>query len=202
MPVYAELRRLAASGAVDFAAATSFALDEFVGLERTDPRSFAFFIHEHLIDGTNFDPQRVHFLDGSSSDIDQECDRYEATIAAAGGIDLQLLGLGRNGHIGFNEPADALPARTHRVLLRQDTRTDNAGRFGRDADHVPREAISMGVGTILHARAILIIAIGESKAAAVERMVRGPVTTKLPASLLQLHASVEVYLDHAAAARL
>jgi len=202
VPVYAELRRLAISGAVDFAAATSFALDEFVGLERTDSRSFAYFIHQHLFRGTNFDPRRVHFLDGSSADLDRECDRYEAAIAAAGGIDLQILGLGRNGHIGFNEPADALPARTHRVLLRQDTRSDNAGRFGSNADHVPREAISMGVGTILHARAILIIATGESKAVAVERMVRGPVTTQLPASLLQLHASVEVYLDHAAAARL
>jgi glucosamine-6-phosphate deaminase len=202
VPVYAELRRLASSGAVDFAAASSFALDEFVGLERTDPRSFAYFIHEHLIAGTNFDPRHVHFLDGSSADIDEECNRYEAAIAAAGGIDLQILGLGRNGHIGFNEPADALHAHTHRVVLRQDTRSDNAGRFGRNADHVPREAISMGVGTILHARAIVVIATGASKAAAVERMVRGPVTTQLPASLLQLHASVDVYLDHAAAARL
>ena len=202
VPVYAELRRLASSGAVDFAAATSFALDEFVGLERTDSRSFAYFIHQHLFRETNFDPRRVHFLDGSSADIDGECDRYEAAIAAAGGIDLQILGLGRNGHIGFNEPADALPARTHRVRLRQDTRRDNASRFGSNTDHVPGEAISMGVGTILHARAILIIATGESKAVAVERMVRGPVTTQLPASLLQLHASVEVYLDHAAAARL
>jgi glucosamine-6-phosphate deaminase len=202
VPVYAELRRLAGNGAVDFAAATSFALDEFVGLDRTDSRSFAYFITEHLFAGTNFDPRRTHFLDGAAVDLDAECARYEAAMAAAGGIDLQILGLGRNGHIGFNEPADALASRTHRVMLRPDTRKDNAGRFDGNPERVPKEAVSMGVGTILNARAILIIATGEAKAVAVERMVRGPVTTQLPASLLQLHRDVEVFLDRAAAARL
>ena len=202
IPVYAELRRLASRGEVGFGAATSFGLDEFVGLDRTDPRSFAYFITEHLIAGTNFDADRVHFLNGVSADLDAECARYEAAIAAAGGIDLQILGLGRNGHIGFNEPADALAARTHRVALRPDTRSDNAGRFGGDHARVPREALSMGIGTILTARAVLIIAMGEAKADPVERMIRGPVTTQLPASFLQLHANVDVYLDDAAAARL
>ena len=202
VPVYSELRRLAGNGTVDFAAASSFALDEFVGIERTDPRSFAYFITEHLIAATNFDPRRVHFLNGASADLDAECARYETAIAGTGGIDLQILGLGRNGHIGFNEPADALVARTHRVVLRPDTRQDNAARFGGDPERVPREALSMGVGTILNARAVLMIATGESKSDAVERMVRGPITTHVPASLLQLHANVEVYLDCAAAARL
>jgi glucosamine-6-phosphate deaminase len=202
VPLYAELRRLAKTGAIEFSRATAFALDEFAGIPRTDPRSFAYFINEHLIAGTNFDSSRVHVLDGSADDPDAECDRYEGAIAAAGGLDLQILGIGRNGHIGFNEPADTLSARTHRVMLSPDSRRDNASRFGGDADRVPKEAFSMGVGTILKARAILIVATGESKAVPVERMVRGAVTTLVPASMLQLHGNVTVYLDRAAAARL
>jgi glucosamine-6-phosphate deaminase len=202
VPLYAELRRLATTGALDFSRATSFALDEFAAIPRTDPRSFAYFINEHLIAGTNFDSSRVHVLDGSAADPDAECDRYEGAIAAAGGLDLQILGIGRNGHIGFNEPGDALSARTHRVMLSPDSRRDNASRFGGDPDRVPKEALSMGVGTILKARAILIVATGESKAVPVERMVRGAVTTHVPASMLQLHGNVTVYLDRAAAARL
>jgi len=202
VPVYAQLRRMTAAGAVDFSNATSFALDEFAGVARTDPRSFAYFINEHLIAGTNFDLRRVHFLDGSAVEPDAECDRYEAAIVAAGGLDLQILGLGRNGHIGFNEPGETLAARTHRVTLHPESRRDNASRFGGDSGRVPHEALSMGVGTILKARAILVIATGESKAESVERMVRGPVTTQLPASFLQLHGNVTVYLDRAAATRL
>jgi glucosamine-6-phosphate deaminase len=202
VPVYAELCRLVSNGAIAVDTATSFALDEFVGLDRTDPRSFAYFITEHLIAPARFDSRRAHFLNGAAADLDAECARYEATIATAGGIDLQILGLGRNGHIGFNEPGDALTARTHRVSLRPDTRRDNAPRVGGNAERVPAEAISMGVGTIMNARAVLIIAMGESKAAAVKRMVRGPITTQLPASLLQLHRKVDLYLDAAAAALL
>jgi glucosamine-6-phosphate deaminase len=202
VPVYAELRRLCGAGLVDFSRATCFLLDEFVGLDRTNPGSFYQFVSEHLVSGINVDPSRVHSLDGATNDFVLECDRYEAAIDAAGGIDLQILGLGRNGHIGFNEPADRLEARTHRVALHPETRRDNAARFGGSVDQVPTEALSMGIGTILKARAIVMIATGEAKANAIERLVRGPVTTQMPASCLQLHANVELYLDRAATARL
>ena len=202
VPVYAELRRMQQSGLVDFSRATCFLVDEFVGLDRSHPGSFYQFVNEHLFSGINLDQARVHALDGEARDLVAECDRYEAAIADAGGVDLQLLGLGRNGHIGFNEPSDGLAARTHRVALLAETRLDNAARFGDSEAQVPREAISMGVGTILNARAIVMIATGEAKANPVERMLRGPVTTHLPASFLQLHSNVDLYLDRAAAARL
>jgi glucosamine-6-phosphate deaminase len=202
VPVYAELRRSCRAGVVDFSRATCFLLDEFIGLDRSNPGSFYQFVSEHLLSGINVDGGRVHALDGAASDLDSECDRYEAAIEAVGGIDLQVLGLGRNGHVGFNEPGDDLVARTHRVTLRPETRRDNAARFGGNEDLVPLEALSMGMGTILKAKSIVVIATGEAKANPVERMVRGPVTTRLPASFLQLHANVSLYLDRAAAERL
>jgi glucosamine-6-phosphate deaminase len=202
VPVYAELRRHSRAGMVDFSRATCFLLDEFIGLDRSSFGSFFQFVSEHLLSGINVDLGRVHALDGAAGDLVGECDRYEAAIEAAGGIDLQVLGLGRNGHIGFNEPGDELVARTHRVALRAETRRDNAARFGGNEDRVPREALSMGIGTILKAKAIVMIATGEAKADPVERMLRGPVTTRLPASLLQLHSDVAVYVDAAAASRL
>ena len=202
VPVYAELRRMRQSGTVDFSLATFFLIDEFVGLERSHPSSFYQFVDEHLLSGINVDRGRVHSLNGVAADPLEEGERYEASIVAAGGIDLQILGLGRNGHIGFNEPSDDLTARTHKVTLHADTRRDNAARFGGRESQVPREAISMGVGTILSAKAIVMIATGEAKANTVERLLHGPVTTRLPASLLQLHPNVELYLDRAAAMRL
>jgi glucosamine-6-phosphate deaminase len=202
VPVYAELRRLCGAGMVDFSRATCFLLDEFVGLDRSSPCSFYQFVSEHLFAGINADPGRVHALNGAATDLVLECGRYEAAIESSGGIDLQVLGLGRNGHIGFNEPADGLEARTHRVTLRPETRRDNAARFGGHDDQVPSEALSMGIGTILNATAIVMIATGEAKANPVERMVRGLVTTQMPASFLQLHPNVELYLDRAAAGRL
>lgn len=202
VPVYAELRGSCRAGGVDFSRATCFLLDEFVGVGRSSPESFYQFVSEHLLSGINIDAGRVHALDGVAPDLDGECDRYETAIEAAGGIDLQVLGLGRNGHVGFNEPGDALIARTHHVALRSETRRDNAARFSGNEDLVPVEALSMGMGTILKARAIVVIATGEAKANPVERMIRGPVTTRLPASFLQLHPHVSLYLDSAAAGRL
>ena len=202
IPTYEELGRLHRSGAVDFSVASCFTIDEFVGLDRTSEGSFHQFLMEHLFSRLNFDPSRIRALDGAAVDLDAECHRYEADIIAAGGIDLQIVGLGRNGHVGFNEPDDTLVASTHRVVLREETRRDNATSFGGDPTLVPREALSMGIGTILRARAILMIATGETKAQPVEQMIRGGVTTRLPASFLQLHPAVEVYIDRAAAARL
>jgi len=202
VPVYSELRRLHDADIVDFSRATCFTLDEFVGLTPGDEGSFGRFMNEQLFLGLNVERHRIHCLNGAAIDPEAECRRYEAAIAAAGGIDMQLLGLGRNGHIGFNEPDDALVSRTHRVTLRAETRRDNASRFQGDPDRVPREALTMGIGTILNARAILLLATGEPKSMPVAQMIRGPVTTRVPASFLQLHSNVEVYLDRAAAARL
>jgi glucosamine-6-phosphate deaminase len=197
---YAELRRLHAAGEADFSRATTFNLDEFAGIPASDPGSFRTFMERHLFAGVNVPPERIQFLDGVAPDLDAECERYETAIDAAGGLDLQLLGIGGNGHIGFNEPADELAARTHRVRLADSTRRDNAALFGGRVAQVPREALSMGMGTILKASTLVLAAFGERKAHCIERAVRGPLSTRLPASFLQLHRDVELYLDRAAAA--
>lgn len=199
---YAELRRLHHSGAADFSRAASFNLDEFAGVAPSHPGSFRAFMEQHLFSGVNLAPARIHFLDGAARDLDAECERYEAEVAAAGGLGLQLLGIGANGHIGFNEPGAELAARTHRVTLADSTRRDNAALFGGEPAQVPREALSMGMGTILKATEIVLIATGARKARCIEQTVHGPVTTRLPASFLQLHARVELYLDRPAAANL
>ena len=199
---YEELVRLHADEEVDFSRATTFNLDEFVGIPADHPGSYRTFMRRFLFDHVNADPSRTHFLDGSASDIAQECVRYEAAIEAAGGIDLQILGIGTNGHIGFNEPAAELEARTHKVVLRPETRRSNAALFGGNPDDVPAEALSMGMGTILHARQAVLLATGESKSRCVERVVNGPITTSLPASFLQLHDNAELMLDEAASKEL
>ena len=199
---YAELRRMHRVGAVDFASVRTFNLDEFAGVSASHPGSFRRFMDQHLFAHVNLQPSNIHFLNGVADDLDAECVRYEAEIDAAGGIDLQLLGIGANGHIGFNEPGDELAARTHRVQLHDVTRRDNAALFGGEAGQVPREALSVGMGTILKAGSIVLIATGERKATCVQRAVRGPLTTRLPASFLQTHRHVELFLDRAAAARL
>jgi glucosamine-6-phosphate deaminase len=147
----------------------------------------------------------MHFLDGTSrgrTGVTRECDRYERAIARAGGIDLQIVGLGTNGHIGFNEPGDAVVARTHCTRLTPATRRANARLFGNRASAVPREALSMGMATILAARRIVLLATGSAKAGCIERMIRGTVTPRVPASFLQLHANAEVWVDRAAARHL
>lgn len=191
-----------AAGTITFASASTFNLDEFVGIDGAHPGSFRQFMERHLFSGLDARPERIHFLSGTAPDPDAECAAYEDAIARAGGIDLQILGIGANGHIGFNEPADALEARTHRVRLLDSTRRDNAAQFGGDKSRVPTEALTMGVGTIFGAREIILVATGSDKARCIERTVHGPVTTHLPASILQLHRHVEVLVDRAAAARL
>ncbi len=162
-------------------------------------------MQRHLFDHVNLPARRIHFLNGAVAPgeaVQRECERYERAIDRAGGIDLQILGLGINGHIGFNEPARALVARTHCTRLRPATRRANAPLFGNRVGAVPREALSMGMATILHARRIVLLATGATKARCVERMIAGPVTPRLPASFLQLHRDVEVWLDRAAAQKL
>jgi glucosamine-6-phosphate deaminase len=202
LATYAELRRLHAEQRLSFANTSTFNLDEFVGINAEHPASFRQYMQQHFFGAVDVPPGRIHFLNGMAPDLDAECARYERDIEAAGGLDLQLLGLGANGHIGFNEPADELMADTHRAVLLAGTRRDNAELFGGDPDRVPREALSMGMGTILKARAVILVATGERKARCIERMIHGAVTTRLPASFLQMHARADVYLDRAAASLL
>ena len=199
IPFYDELAVLAARRDIDFSRLTTFNLDEFVGVAPGDPGSYRAFMQAHLFDRVNLTPRRIHFLNGRARDAVAECAAYERAIVRAGGIDFQILGLGANGHIGFNEPADALIARTHRTHLTRPTRAANAALFGGEARNVPREALSMGMVTILHAKRIVMVATGREKAKCVAGMVTGPLTTRLPASFLQVHRNVDVLLDVAAA---
>jgi len=201
IPFYRELARQNRVGRISFNQASTFNLDEFVGVSRNDPRSYYSFMRSHLFNHVDLARRRIHFLNGVANDLDAECARYDRAIERAGGIDLQILGLGANGHIGFNEPADALIARTHHARLRPATRRANAALFGNRIRAVPREALSMGMATILYARRVVLVATGTSKTRCVERMILGPVTPSLPASFLQLHRRAEVWLDRAAAAR-
>ena len=197
--LYHELGTLHARGKADFSQAATFNLDEFLGVAPDDPGSYRTFMQHHLFSRINMPPDRIHFLNGAAQDAAAECRRYEEAIEAAGGIDLQLLGIGTNGHIGFNEPARELQPRTHRVTLKAETRRSNASLFGGDGERVPAEALSMGMATILQARRIVLIATGKSKARCIARLIHGPLTTKLPASFLQLHRDVGILLDEKAA---
>jgi glucosamine-6-phosphate deaminase len=202
IPLYDELIALYRAGRADFSRATTFNLDEFVGVAATDPSSYRAFMQRHLFDHVNLPRRRIQFLDGAARDLAAACAGYERAIARAGGIDLLILGLGTNGHIGFNEPDIALIARTHRTTLSEATRRANAALFGHRRRAVPREALSMGMATILHARRIVLLATGRAKARRVDRTINGPLTPRTPASFLQLHRDVEVWVDRAAAARL
>jgi len=199
---YAELARLYGEGAVDFRRAVTFNLDEFVGMAADDSRSYRAFMDRHLFSHVNLHPRRIHFLNGLEPDSASECRRYERQIARAGGIDLLILGLGVNGHIGFNEPGAALVADTHKTVLTRATRRANAGLFGGHLREVPGYAVSMGMATILRARHIVLLATGRNKATAVRRLLQERITTRVPASFLQLHPSVEVWVDQTAAAKL
>jgi glucosamine-6-phosphate deaminase len=197
--LYRQLRER--SDRVDWSLVRTFNLDEFAGLAATDPNSYRAFMQAELFGELAIDPANIGFLNGVAQDLKAECRRYEEAIAAAGGIDLQILGIGANGHIGFNEPADGLCATTHIAQLEQESRAANAQRFGGDWTRVPERALSMGMSTILNAREIVLIATGEEKADAVNGMIEGLITTRLPASILQVHPRVTVMLDHAAGAR-
>ena len=202
IPLYREIVRLHCGGKVDFSRATTFNLDEFLGLAPDDPRSYRAFMQRHLFDHINISPRHIQFLEGTARDVDRECERYERAVERAGGIDLQILGLGLNGHIGFNEPARALMARTHGTRLKTATRRANARFFDNRLSAVPKEGLSMGMATILHSKRIVLMATGATKARCVQRVIEGPVTPRLPGSFLQLHRCVEIWLDRPAAAAL
>ncbi len=200
LPVYDRLRRHHAEG-LSFAGITTFNLDEYVGLAPDHPRSYHRYMREALFAHIDVDPARTHLPRGDAADPQAEADRYEALIAACGGIDLQLLGLGKNGHIGFNEPTSSLGSRTRVKTLTRDTREANRRFFAGD-EETPRYAITMGIGSILEARECLLLATGPDKAAAVAAMVEGPLSAVCPGSALQLHRRATVVLDRAAAAGL
>jgi glucosamine-6-phosphate deaminase len=200
--LYAELVRRSAVEHVEWSEVRTFNLDEFVGLAGDAPGSYRAFMEERLFRHVDIKAESIGFLAGTAPDVAAECERYERAIAAAGGIDLLVLGIGANGHIGFNEPADELAARTHLVTLDAPTRAANALWFGGEVARVPRQALTMGMATILAARAIVLIATGEAKADAVRAMLYGGVTTAVPASFLQLHPQVRVMLDQSLADQL
>jgi glucosamine-6-phosphate deaminase len=200
--LYRALAALHAGGRVDFSRATAFNLDEYVGVESRDPRSFRAFMEAHLFSKINLPAGRRHFPDSARGASRRQADRFERQIADAGGLDVVILGIGRNGHIGFNEPADALQARTHEATLTRETRRVNAALAGGRWQRVPARAMTMGVGTIMKGRSIVLLATGPSKARIVRTALTGPITTRVPASLLQAHPNVTVVLDRAAAREL
>ena len=176
-------------GDLDFSEVTTVNLDEYKGLPRTNDQSYYYFMHQHLFDRVNIDPERTNVPNGIEPDAEKECGRYEELIRSLGGVDLQLLGLGHNGHIGFNEPGEAFEKETHCVDLTESTIEANK-RFFASADDVPKQAYTMGIKTIMQAKKILIVVNGENKADIVERAFFGPVTPEVPASILQLHNDV------------
>lgn len=195
---YRQMIELYKKGVVDFSKVTTFNLDEYVNLDVNDKNSYHSFMHENLFDHINIPEENINFLDGNAEDPEEECRRYEEKIKAAGGIDIQLLGIGSNGHIAFNEPADCFQRWSHVVTLKESTVKDNS-RFFKSIDEVPTQAVTMGIGSIMQAKKILIIAIGENKAKAIKQLIDGNVTPMCPASVLQFHTDVTLMLDKAAA---
>lgn len=188
-------------GDLDFSEVTTVNLDEYKGLPRTNDQSYYYFMHQHLFDRVNIDPERTNVPNGMEPDAEKECGRYEELIRSLGGVDLQLLGLGHNGHIGFNEPGEAFEKETHCVDLTESTIEANK-RFFASAHDVPKQAYTMGIKTIMQAKKILIVVNGENKADIVERAFFGPVTPEVPASILQLHNDVTLVGDEAALAKI
>jgi len=192
--MYAELIRMHREDGLDFSRVTTFNLDEYVGLAATHPQSYRFFMQSNLFDHVNLAPAKTHVPDGRALDFHAHCRQYEQRIQDAGGIDLQLLGIGSDGHIAFNEPGSSLGSRTRLKTLTSETIRDNARVFGGE-DQIPKLAITMGVGTILESRQCLLLAMGKGKAAAIRGTIEGPVTAQVTASALQLHRDVIVVVD-------
>ena len=197
--LYKELITMHGSAGLDFSGATSFNLDEYLGLPATHPQSFHYFMEQNFFSQVNLPRHRAHVPDGTiTGDYDAYCAGYEKSIRAAGGIDLQILGIGRNGHIGFNEPTSSLASRTRLKALSRETIEDNRHFFAEN-EEMPKCAITMGIGTILDSKRVLLLASGRSKAAAVAKAIEGPITSSVSASALQLHPDVTFIVDEEAA---
>lgn len=199
--VYRMLVQLHHEEDLDFSLCRTFNLDEYVGLSPEDPRSYRYYMNRHLFHQVNLDLRNTNLPNGMAADLDAECGEYEQKIKRCGGIDLQLLGLGQAGHIGFNEPLSALRSRTRVKALSPITIAQNAPLFD-GPENVPRRAITMGVGTILECGRCLLLATGSSKADVIAKAVEGPITSMISATALQLHARCTVVLDEAAASKL
>ena len=201
IPLYRELIRREQAGFMDFSRVRSVNLDEYKGLAPDHPQSYRRFMQENLFDHISIRPENTWVPDGMTTDVDAMCDGYERTIEELGGVDLQLLGLGHDGHIGFNEPCDHFPVMTHEVQLTDMTREANK-RFFNSIDEVPTAAITMGVGTVMAARKIVMVITGADKADILYKVFFGPVTPEVPGSILQFHSDVTLICDEAAAARM
>jgi len=198
---YDELIRMHRQEGLDFSQVVTFNLDEYVGLGADHPQSYRHFMQRSLFDHVNLHPGNTHIPDGMAVDFDAFCADYERRIKEVGGVDLQILGIGTDGHIAFNEPGSSLGSRTRLKTLTRETIRDNARYFGRE-DLVPRLAVTVGVGTILESRRCMLLALGASKAQAIHQAIEGPVTAQVTASALQLHREVIVLVDEAAAGQL
>ena len=202
LPTYAEIVRRHEAGAVSFAQCRAFTLDEYVGLSDRHPQQYRTVIRDELTDRIDIDDRRVHGPDGLADDLVAAAAEYEASIASAGGVDLQIVGIGTDGHIGFNEPGSSLASRTRIKTLTRQTRVDNQRFFGGDLSAVPTHCLTQGLGTISDARHVLLVATGEEKSQAVRELVEGAVSARWPATVLQHHPHVSVLIDDAAASRL
>lgn len=198
---YRALIRMHREAGLDFSKAVTFNLDEYVGLGAQHSQSYHHFMDEHFFRHVNLDRESTFIPDGLASDVEAHCDWYEEQIRSRGGIDIQILGIGRNGHLAFNEPGSSLGSRTRIKPLSEETRRDNA-RFFASLEAVPTHAITMGIGTIMEARELILLASGERKADAVKAAVEGPITAIVPASIVQMHRRAYVIVDQAAAAKL
>jgi glucosamine-6-phosphate deaminase len=198
---FAELARLVDAGELDLSEASAFALDEYVGIPEGHPESYHEIIRKTVTEPMHLDPARVHVPDGFAVDVAAACVEYEEAIRAVGGVDIQFLGVGSNGHIGFNEPTSSLSSRTRIKTLAARTLEDNA-RFFASVDEVPRHCLTQGLGTIMDARHVILVATGASKAHAIAQVVEGPVTAMYPGSVLQFHPHATIVVDEDAAAEL
>lgn len=201
LAIYAELAARVQSGELDASAVRGFALDEYVGIAKGHPESYETVIHRDVVGPLRMNPNLIHVPDGRATDIEAACTAYDAAIREAGGVDIQILGIGANGHVGFNEPTSSFASRTRIKTLAPQTRADNA-RFFDNADEVPTHCLTQGLGTIMDARALVLVAQGANKADAVAAAVEGPVSSMCPASILQFHQHATVIVDEAAASKL
>ena len=200
--LYEALVRMHKTDALDFSGVTTFNLDEYVGIPPNHPYSYHTFMETHFFSAVNISAENCHIPQSTVIGHEEFCEKYEAAIVNAGGIDIQVLGIGKDGHIGFNEPSSSLGSRTRIKTLTQSTLEANAPHFGGTVEAVPKMAITMGVGTIMEAKQCLLLANGESKAEAIANAVEGPITAEVPASVLQMHPRAVVVLDAAAASQL
>jgi glucosamine-6-phosphate deaminase len=198
LAIYHELASSVRDGSLDASHVSAFALDEYVGIAEQHPQSYASVIRREVTEPLGLDPSRVFVPDGRAADLETACQAYESAIREAGGVDLQILGIGANGHVGFNEPTSSFGSRTRLKTLAPRTRADNA-RFFDSPDDVPAHCLTQGLGTIMNARELLLVAQGSRKAAAVAAAIEGPVSSMCPGSILQFHPHATVIIDEAAA---